>query len=139
MTKRRASEQDVRRAGESVEPAHNVTHLPDCVTVDLVHVPTEGAPALRQWFEIDHVPRVAEGLLSIRVYDGDEVRQFMVCREHDGFPHGSLIALGVAQDDEDAPLRFLQTGSERRSSADRQAVAETACAEVNTLHAGLRM
>ena len=69
----------------------------DVVPVDLVHVPAEGAPPLAERIEVEHVPCMAESLLSVDVDDGDEIRQPVMGGEHHRLPDRALVALGVAE------------------------------------------
>ena len=78
-------------------------HQPgDVVAVYLDHIPAERTPSLGERIEGQHVPRITQGLLPIQVDDRNQVRQAPVRRLHHRFPERALIALRVAEQDEDA-------------------------------------
>jgi hypothetical protein len=104
LAERRLRNRDARRVPVGVERPRKRLVV---VAVDLHDVPAERRPALGERREVEHVPRVAEGLLAVVVDDRDEVREPVVCGEHDRLPEGTLVALGVAHEDEHAPRRSL--------------------------------
>src|SRR5438093_5455309 len=96
-------------------------------------IPPKGAPPIAERLKVQYVFRVAERLLAVVVDDGNEVGEPMVRGEYHRLPHGTLVQLRVAEEDEDPPRRSLQPRGQCGAGADRQSVSEGAGAEI---HAG---
>src|SRR5204862_8259933 len=101
------------------------------VAVHLARVPPERAPALYERLEAEHVARVAERLLPVDVDDRRQAGEAPVTREHRRLPRRALVALGVAQQAVDAPLRCVESRGERGSAGGREPLAERAAREVD--------
>ena len=131
VAEHRLREQDVRPALDRREAVDDGAQRGRVVAVDVVGVPAEGAPALLERREVEHVARVAERLLAVDVDDRDEVAEPVVGGEHHRLPDRALVALGVAHEHERAPRAARELRGERRARRDREAVAERAGGEVD--------
>ena len=105
-------------AGTVARPVELGRERVDVVAVDLHRLPAERLEAVGERLEVEHLARVAERLLPVGVDNRSEAPEAVVRGEHRRLPERALVALGVADQHEDAPLRALHPTCQGRTCAN---------------------
>ena len=96
------------------------------VAVDLAGCPAERRPLGREGIEVQHVFAAAKALNLVVIDHRHQVFQAVMAGKQHGFPGRALVALAVAEEDEDPVRPPIAAGGQGQAAADGQAVPQRA-------------
>src|SRR5260221_5339983 len=129
LARQRTQHDRLRAAASRPRPLQRRDDRRNVVAVDLLRLPAEGAPLIRDRLHVED--DAAVGLDAVAVDQRDEIVETEARAGHRRLPGGALLHLAIGELDENPGLRAVESKPEGLADALPEAVAERAADDLD--------